>query len=172
MLANDNKDCLNVWFFNIFFKPETELVVAWLRWSLHPLLVYRVYRRVTSTNIRISIYILVLSLYVNMDYSLLTAVLYPIKNYYYYYYYYYLEFDSEMQLGPWAWHKMSIRQKNDQSCLGVIHSGKKWTVVVLKGILSTSCVIFSYPKLLSISVLTFIKWRLTPSYVAKDTIFW
>jgi hypothetical protein len=42
----------------------------------------------------------------------------------------------------------------------------------LKGILSTSCVIFSYPKLLSISVLTFIKWRLTPSYVAKDTIFW
>ena len=43
---------------------------------------------------------------------------------------------------------------------------------VIKGILSTSCVIFSYPKLLSISVLTFIKWRLTPSYVAKDTIFW
>ena len=42
---------------------------------------------------------------------------------------------------------------------------------ILKGILSTSCVIFSYPKLLSISVLTFIKWRLTPSYVAKDTIF-
>ena len=30
----------------------------------------------------------------------------------------------------------------------------------LKGILSTSCVIFSYPKLLSISVLTFIKWSL------------
>jgi hypothetical protein len=30
----------------------------------------------------------------------------------------------------------------------------------VKGILSTSCVIFSYPKLLSISVLTFIKWRL------------
>ena len=43
---------------------------------------------------------------------------------------------------------------------------------LIKGILSTSCVIFSYPKLLSISVLTFIKWRLTPSYVAKDTIFW
>ena len=42
----------------------------------------------------------------------------------------------------------------------------------IKGILSTSCVIFSYPKLLSIPVLTFIKWRLTPSYVAKDTIFW
>ena len=40
---------------------------------------------------------------------------------------------------------------------------------LLKGILSTSCVIFSYPKLLSISVLTFIKWRLTPRYVAKDT---
>jgi hypothetical protein len=40
-----------------------------------------------------------------------------------------------------------------------------------KGILFTSCVIFSYPKLLSISVLTFIKWRLTPNYVAKDTIF-
>ena len=30
----------------------------------------------------------------------------------------------------------------------------------VKGILSTSWVIFSYPKLLSISVLTFIKWRL------------
>jgi len=44
MLANDNKDCLNVWFFYIFFKPETELVVVWLRWSLHPLLVYMVYR--------------------------------------------------------------------------------------------------------------------------------
>ena len=44
--------------------------------------------------------------------------------------------------------------------------------VLLKGILSTSCAIFSYPKLLSISVLTFIKWRLTPSYAAKDTIFW
>ena len=44
--------------------------------------------------------------------------------------------------------------------------------VTLKGILSTSCVIFSYPKLLSISVLTFIKWRLTPSYAARDTIFW
>ena len=42
----------------------------------------------------------------------------------------------------------------------------------VKGILSTSCVIFSYPNLLSISVLTFIKWRLTLSYVAKDTIFW
>ena len=42
---------------------------------------------------------------------------------------------------------------------------------IFKGILSTSCVIFSYPKLLSISVLTFIKWRLTPSYAAKDTIF-
>ena len=24
----------------IFFKPETELVVAWLRWSLHPLYPY------------------------------------------------------------------------------------------------------------------------------------
>ena len=44
--------------------------------------------------------------------------------------------------------------------------------VLLKGILSTSCAIFSYPKLLSISVLTFIKWKLTPSYAAKDTIFW
>jgi MFS superfamily sulfate permease-like transporter len=45
-------------------------------------------------------------------------------------------------------------------------------IVFIKGILSTSCVIFSYPKLLSISVLTFIKWRLTPSYATKDTIFW
>jgi hypothetical protein len=42
----------------------------------------------------------------------------------------------------------------------------------IKGILSTKIVIFSYPKLLSFSVLTFIKWRLTPSYAAKDTIFW
>ena len=42
----------------------------------------------------------------------------------------------------------------------------------LKGILSTKIVIFSYPKLLSFSILTFIKWRLTPSYTAKDTIFW
>ena len=41
-----------------------------------------------------------------------------------------------------------------------------------KGILSTKIVIFSYPKLLSFSVLTFIKWRLTLSYVAKDPIFW
>jgi hypothetical protein len=47
MLANDNKDCLNVRFFNIFFKPETELVVAWLCWSLHPLLVVYI-GRVTS----------------------------------------------------------------------------------------------------------------------------
>jgi MFS superfamily sulfate permease-like transporter len=43
---------------------------------------------------------------------------------------------------------------------------------LLKEILSTKIVIFSYPKLLSFSVLTFIKWRLTPSYAAKDTIFW
>jgi hypothetical protein len=46
------------------------------------------------------------------------------------------------------------------------------TYYMFKGILSTSCVIFSYTKLLSISVLTFIKWRLTPSYAAKDMIFW
>jgi hypothetical protein len=42
----------------------------------------------------------------------------------------------------------------------------------LKGILSTKIVICPYPKLLSFSILTFIKWRLTPSYAAKDTIFW
>jgi hypothetical protein len=36
-----------------------------------------------------------------------------------------------------------------------------WFLInMFTGILSTSCVIFSYPKLLSISVLTFIKWRL------------
>ena len=40
---------------------------------------------------------------------------------------------------------------------------------VLKGYY---CLSQSYPKLLSFSVLTFIKWRLTPSYAAKDTIFW
>jgi hypothetical protein len=38
--------------------------------------------------------------------------------------------------------------------------------------LSTKIIFFSYPKLLSFSVLTFIKWRLKPSYAAKDTIFW
>jgi hypothetical protein len=42
--------------------------------------------------------------------------------------------------------------------------------MAFKGILSTKIVIFWYPKLLSFSVLTFIKWRLTPSYAAKDTI--
>ena len=45
-------------------------------------------------------------------------------------------------------------------------------LILVKGILSTKIVIFSYPKLLSFSVLTFIKWILTPSYAAKDTIFW
>jgi hypothetical protein len=44
--------------------------------------------------------------------------------------------------------------------------------LIFKGILSTTIVIFSYPKLLSFSVLTFIKWRLTPSYATKDTICW
>jgi hypothetical protein len=38
--------------------------------------------------------------------------------------------------------------------------------------LSTTIVFFSNPKLLLFSVQTFIKWRLTPSYAAKDTIFW
>jgi hypothetical protein len=47
-----------------------------------------------------------------------------------------------------------------------------FSIMQIKGILSTKIVIFSYPKLLSFSVLTFIKWRLTPSYAAKDTIFW
>ena len=42
---------------------------------------------------------------------------------------------------------------------------------LLKGILSTKIVIFSYPKWLSFSVLTFIKWRLTPSYSAKKYDF-
>ena len=51
---------------------------------------------------------------------------------------------------------------------------KVWKFCCLKGILlSITIVIFSYPKLLSFSfsVLTFIKWRLIPSYAAKDTIF-
>jgi hypothetical protein len=39
-----------------------------------------------------------------------------------------------------------------------------------KGILSTICVIFSYPKLLSISVLTFIKWRSDRLYLCKAII--
>ena len=42
----------------------------------------------------------------------------------------------------------------------------------LKGYCLLKSYFFSYPKLLSFSVLTFIKWRLTPSYAAKDTIFW
>jgi MFS superfamily sulfate permease-like transporter len=55
----------------------------------------------------------------------------------------------------------------------VAYKYKLWEISNgLKGILSTKIVIFSYPKLLSFSVLTFIKWRLTPSYAAKDTIFW
>jgi hypothetical protein len=44
--------------------------------------------------------------------------------------------------------------------------------VFFKGIFSTKIVICSYPKLLSFSILIFIKWRLTPSYAAKVTIFW
>ena len=47
-----------------------------------------------------------------------------------------------------------------------------FSCLCVKGILSITIVIFSYPKLLSFSVLTFIKWRLTPSYAVKDTIFW
>ena len=56
-----------------------------------------------------------------------------------------------------------------QNYLQLILVKTKWQI---KGILSTTIVIFSYSKLLSFSVLTFIKWRLTPSYAAKDTIFW
>jgi hypothetical protein len=41
---------------------------------------------------------------------------------------------------------------------------KQKTNYLFKGILSTKIVICSYPKLL-FSVLTFIKWRLTPSYI-------
>ena len=37
----------------------------------------------------------------------------------------------------------------------------------LKGILSTKIVIFSYPKLLSFSILTFIKWRLNTELLAN-----
>jgi hypothetical protein len=39
-------------------------------------------------------------------------------------------------------------------------------------LLVDTSLLFIFPKLLSFSVLTFIKWRLTPSYAAKDTIFW
>ena len=53
---------------------------------------------------------------------------------------------------------------------GLIYRVSEW--LLFKEILSTKIVIFSYPKLLSFSVLTFIRWRLTPSYAAKDTIFW
>jgi hypothetical protein len=47
------------------------------------------------------------------------------------------------------------------------------TVLPLKGILSTTIVIFSYPKLLSFSVLTFIKWRLNTELLANryETLF-
>jgi hypothetical protein len=40
-----------------------------------------------------------------------------------------------------------------------------------KGILSTTNIIFSYPKLLSFSVLTFIKWRLNTEYTTKRCFF-
>ena len=40
-----------------------------------------------------------------------------------------------------------------------------------KGILSTTNIIFSYPKLLSFSVLTFIKWRLNTEYATKRCFF-
>jgi hypothetical protein len=40
-------------------------------------------------------------------------------------------------------------------------------IVFIKVILSTRCVIFSYPKLVSISVLTFIKWRLNTELCCK-----
>ena len=53
-----------------------------------------------------------------------------------------------------------------------IFNNSSYIIFVFKGILSTKIVIFSYPKLLSFSILIFIKWRLTPSYAAKDTIFW
>ena len=41
------------------------------------------------------------------------------------------------------------------------------TILPLKGILSTTILIFSYPKLLSFSVLTFIKWRLNTKLLAN-----
>jgi len=40
-------------------------------------------------------------------------------------------------------------------------------LVNIKGILSTTIVIFSYPKLLPFSVLTFIKWRLNTELLAN-----
>jgi hypothetical protein len=58
------------------------------------------------------------------------------------------------------WNNLPSETRNEQS------------LEFFKGILSTTIVIFSYPKILSFSVLTFIKWRLTPSYAAKDTILW
>ena len=44
---------------------------------------------------------------------------------------------------------------------------------LFKGILSTSCVIFSYPKLLSISVLIFIKWWFNTELwrIRSETLF-
>jgi hypothetical protein len=45
-------------------------------------------------------------------------------------------------------------------CIRIIFGWKRCLTLYFKGILSTTIVIFSYPKLLSLSVLTFIKWRL------------
>jgi hypothetical protein len=42
---------------------------------------------------------------------------------------------------------------------------QEYSYVQLKGILSTKIVIFSFPKLLSVSLLTFIKWRLRPLFL-------
>ena len=78
----------------------------------------------------------------------------------------------------WLMHKINKRDDHISVLFKRLSSQSKQTTIIfitrmlLKGILSTKIVIFSYPKLLSFSVLTFIKWRLTPSYAAKDTIFW
>ena len=64
------------------------------------------------------------------------------------------KFESQHSLSPTIWSDILV---------GYFGLGRTiWSDVRvdIKGILSTSSVIFSYPKLLSISVLTFIKWRL------------
>jgi hypothetical protein len=78
----------------------------------------------------------------------------------------------------WLMHKINKRDDHISVLFKRLSSQSKLTTMIfitrmlLKGILSTKIVIFSYPKLLSFSVLTFIKWRLTSSYAAKDMIFW
>jgi hypothetical protein len=63
----------------------------------------------------------------------------------------------------WLWYWMLSDSDTECYRLVCVTSDTLW----LKEILSTTIVIFSYPKLLSFSVLTFIKWRLNTELLAN-----